>query len=105
MRIKKGDNVKVLAGKDRGKTGKVLRALPQTSQVIVEGINMQKRHEKARKNTKQGSGIIEVTAPVHVSNVALVDPKTSKVTRVGKTYDESKKKFVRTAKVSGTKLA
>jgi large subunit ribosomal protein L24 len=95
----------VLAGKDRGKTGKVLRALPQTSQVIVEGINMQKRHEKARKNTKQGSGIIEVTAPVHVSNVALVDPKTSKVTRVGKTYDESKKKFVRTAKVSGTKLA
>jgi large subunit ribosomal protein L24 len=105
MRIKKGDNVKMLAGKDRGKTGKVLRALPQTSQVIVEGVNMQKRHEKAKKNTKQGAGIIEVTAPVHISNVALVDPKSNKATRVGKVFDDSKKKFVRVAKASGTKLA
>lgn len=105
MRIKKGDNVLVQAGKDRGKTGKVVRALPRTNQVIIEGVNVQKRHEKATKNTKQGTGIVEVSAPIHISNVALVDPKTNKATRVGKVYDDTKKKFVRVAKGSGTKLA
>ncbi len=105
MKIKKGDTVIVRAGKGRGKTGKVVRALPGTDQVIIEGVNVQKRHEKARKNTKQGAGIVEVAAPIHVSNVALVDPKTNKATRVGKLFDESKKKFVRVAKKSGTKLS
>lgn len=105
MKIKKGDNVKVLAGKDRGKTGKVVRALPATLQVIIEGINIQKRHEKTKKNTRQGGGIVEVAAPVHISNVALVDPKTNKPTRVGKAFDDAKKKYVRIAKQSGTKLA
>ena len=104
MKIHKGDNVKVISGKDNGKTGKVLRAFPRLDQVIVEGVNIQKRHEKAKKNTKQGSGIVEVAAPVHVSNVQLVDPKTGSPTRIGVTYDEVKKKNVRVAKKSGTTL-
>lgn len=96
--------MQIIAGKDRGKTGKVLHAFPQIDRVIVEGVNIQKRHEKANKNTKQGSGIVEVAAPVHVSNVQLVDPKTGKPTRVGVKYDEAKKKNVRVAKKSGTVL-
>lgn len=94
----------VMAGKDKGKSGKVLRALPATDQVIVEGMNMQKHHKKAGKNEKQGGGIVEVSAPVHVSNVQLIDPKTNKPTRVGVEMDEAKKKNVRVAKASGTKL-
>lgn len=94
----------VIAGKDKGKTGKVVRTLPALEQVIVEGVNMQKRHEKAKRNTKQGAGIIEVAAPVHVSNVQCIDPKTSKPTRVGVRFDESKKKNVRYAKKSDTVL-
>jgi len=104
MKIHKGDNVQVIAGKDKGKTGKVVRALPETHQVILEGVNMQKHHKKAGKNEKQGGGIVEVAAPVHVSNVQLLDPKTSKPTRVGVTFDETKKKNVRIAKASGTVL-
>ncbi|MBP9760203.1 MAG: 50S ribosomal protein L24 [Candidatus Pacebacteria bacterium] len=104
MKIHKGDNVLVIAGKDRGKTGKVLHAYPSINRVIVEGVNIQKRHEKANKNTKQGSGIVEVAAPVHVSNVQLVDPKSGKPTRVGVKYDEVQKKNVRVAKKSGTIL-
>jgi large subunit ribosomal protein L24 len=104
MRIHKGDTVQVIAGKDRTKTGKVLRAYPREGRVIVEGLNMQKRHVKARKDTKQGAGIIEVAAPIHVSNVQLVDPKTSTRTRVGVTFDAAKKRNVRVAKKSGTTL-
>jgi large subunit ribosomal protein L24 len=102
MKIHKGDMVLVTTGKDKGKTGKVLRAFPALEQVIVENVNMQKRHEKARGNTKQGGGIVSVSAPVHVSNVALLDPKTNKATRVGVRYDEAKKKNVRYAKKSAT---
>jgi len=104
MKIHKGDNVIVIAGKDKGKTGKVARAFPRTSQVVIEGVNMQKRHRKAGKNEKQGGGIVELAAPVHVSNVQLVDPKTNKPTRVGVTKDEKGKKNVRVAKKSGTQL-
>ena len=68
-------------GKDRGQTGKVLRAFPALSRVIVEGVNLQKRHEKVKGNTRQGGGIVSVAAPVHVSNVSLIDPKTKKPTR------------------------
>lgn len=105
MKIKKGDNVIVLTGKDRGKTGKVVRALPEVSRVLVEGINMRKRHQRTNKNTKQGGGIIEKAMPIDVSNVALVDPKTGKATRIGKKYDEDKKVWVRVAKKSGTVIA
>jgi large subunit ribosomal protein L24 len=85
MKIHKGDTVAVIAGKDKGKTGKVLRALPRTMQVIVEGMNVQKHHKKTQKSTKQGGGIVEVSAPIHVSNVMVMDPKENKPTRVGST--------------------
>lgn len=95
----------MLTGKDRGKTGKVLHALPAEDRVVVEGINMKKRHQKVNRQTKQGGGIVEKAMPLHVSNVALIDPKTNKPTRVGKKYDEHKKTWVRVAKKSGTVLA
>ena len=104
MRIHKGDTVKVIAGKDRTKTGKVVRAFPRTDQVIVEGVNVKKRHLKPNKQTKQGGGIVEVASPVHVSNVQLMDPKKSVPTRVGAVFDEAKKKNVRVTKKSGTTL-
>lgn len=103
MRIHKNDTVQVLAGKDKGKTGKVVRAFPAQSKVVVEGINLQTRHEKAKRNTKQGGGIVSVAAPVSVSNVALVDPKSSKPTRVGVKRNDAGKN-VRYTKKSGTVL-
>lgn len=105
MKIKKGDNIIVLSGKDRGKTGKVVRAFPALDAVVVEGVNVKKRHQKTNRQTKQGGGIVEKAMPLHVSNVALVDPKTGKATRVGRTYDENKKAWTRVAKKSGTVLA
>jgi large subunit ribosomal protein L24 len=104
MRIHKGDTVIIIAGKDRNKTGKVIRAFPSLDKVIVEGVNIHKRHVKPNKNTKQGVGIVDVASPVHVSNVQLLDPKTNKRTRVGVVFDEVKKKNVRVAKKSGTTL-
>jgi large subunit ribosomal protein L24 len=104
MKIKKGDNVIVIAGKDKGKTGKVVHAMPATSQVMVEGINMHKRHLKANKGNKQGGGIVEITAPIHVSNVQIVDPKTNKPTRVGIVVDTVKNTRTRVTKKSGTTL-
>lgn len=104
MRIHKGDNVKIIAGKDRTKTGKVLRAIPREEKVIVEGVNIRKRHIKPNKNTKQGGGIIEIATPIHISNVQVIDPKTNTPTRVGVVFDETKKKNVRIAKKSAVKL-
>jgi large subunit ribosomal protein L24 len=80
MKIRKDDNVILLAGKDKGKKGKVVRALPRESKVIVEGLNMTKRHVRPRKEGQKGE-IISLPAPVHVSNVALVvsKPKPAKV--------------------------
>jgi large subunit ribosomal protein L24 len=105
MRIKKNDTVRVLSGKDRGKSGKVVRALPQEDKVVVEGINMRTRHKRTTKNTKQGGGIITFSAPLHVSNVALIDPKKDAPTRVGYRKDEKTGKVVRYAKKSGVTLA
>ncbi|KKS29764.1 MAG: 50S ribosomal protein L24 [Parcubacteria group bacterium GW2011_GWA2_43_11] len=104
MKIHKNDNVIIIAGKDKGKTGKVLRALPSVEKVIVQGVNIQKHHKKTKKDTKQGGGIVEVSAPIHVSNVQLVDPKTGKKTRIGVTKDDAGKKNVRVTKKSSTKL-
>ena len=104
MKIHKNDNVIIIAGKDKGKTGKVLRALPSVEKVIVQGVNIQKHHKKTKKDTKQGGGIVEVSAPIHVSNVRLVDPKTGKKTRIGVTKDDAGKKNVRVTKKSSTKL-
>lgn len=99
MRIKKGDLVVVIAGKDKGKKGRVLAAYPKKQRVLVEGVNMVKRHTKPNPANPQG-GIITKEAPVHVSNVMIVDPKTGEPTRVGmKILSDGTK--VRYAKKSG----
>ena len=98
MKIKKGDKVIVIAGKDKGKSGVVLRALPKEDRVIVEGVNVAKRHQKARRGGESGQ-IIDKTLPVHISNVALADPKGGKPTRIGIERKDGKR--VRVAKKSG----
>jgi len=104
MKIRKNDNVVVIAGNDKGKTGKVLKVFPKISKVIIEGINLRKRHTKASQKHPQG-GIIEKEAPIHVSNVMLLDPKTNEPTRLGSQIilDEKtgKKKHQRVSRVSG----
>ena len=104
MKIRKNDNVVVISGNDRGKTGKVLKVFPSISKVIVEGINLRKRHTKPSQKQPQG-GIIEKEAPIHASNVMLVDPKTNEATRLGAQIiiDEKtgKKKSQRVSKASG----
>ena len=82
MKIHRNDTVEVLAGKDRGKRGKVRRALPKKDRVVVEGLNMIKRHSRARRAARQ-AGIVELEAPIHVSNVMYVCPKCKKLSRIG----------------------
>jgi len=97
-KIKKDDTVIILSGKDRGKEGKVLQVMPKEDRVVVEQINMIKRH--TRPSQMNNGGIISKEAPIHISNVALKDPKTGKPTRVGfKINDDGTK--VRVAKGSG----
>ena len=81
QKIRKGDKVVVLAGKDKGKEGTVTRAIPKADKVVVEGVNVAQRHRKPTKAMEQG-GIIQIEMPIHVSNVALIDPD-GKPTRVG----------------------
>jgi large subunit ribosomal protein L24 len=98
LKIKKGDKVVVLSGRDKGRSGEVLKALPTQSRVIVQGVNVVKRH--TRPSAASGGGIIEKEASIHVSNVAIVDPKDNKPTRIGfKTLEDGSK--VRFAKRSG----
>lgn len=99
MHVKKGDKVLVLSGKDKGKEGKIIMALPKKSKVVVEGINKVKRHTKPTQNNPQG-GIIEKEAALHVSNVMLVDPESGKPTRV-KMVQQADGTKVRTAVKSG----
>ncbi len=103
MKIRKGDTVKVIAGKDKGKTGNVLLTLRDTDQVIIEGINEVKRHQKNRRTRSQGQ-IIEKSMPLHVSNVALLDG--SKTVRAGYAFEGegAKRKKVRVARPSGKKI-
>jgi len=82
VRIRRDDNVMIIAGKDRGKSGKVRRTFPKKDRVVVEGLNIIKRHSRARRATRQ-AGIIELEAPIHVSNVMLLCDKCSKPTRIG----------------------
>lgn len=107
MKIKKNDTVMVIAGNDRGKTGKVLKVFPKESRVIVEGINLRKRHTKPSQRNPQG-GILEKEAPIHISNVMIIDPKTNEPTRIGAKIilDEKtgKKKIARVSKSSGEML-
>ena len=86
-RIAKGDTVRVMRGDDKGKEGKVLRVYPKTGRVTVEGVNIVKKHRKARRENEQ-SGIIDFPAPVHASNVMLIDPKSGAPTRVRARIDD-----------------
>ena len=87
MPVTRGDTVRVLRGEDKGKEGKVLRVFPKTGRVTIEGINIVKKHRKARRAEEQ-SGIIEMPAPIHHSNVMLLDPKSGKPTRLKARIDE-----------------
>ena len=87
MPVTRGDTVRVMRGEDKGKEGKVLRVFPKTGRVTVEGINIVKKHRKARRAEEQ-SGIIEMPAPIHHSNVMLLDPKKGKPTRVKARIDD-----------------
>src|SRR5574338_523201 len=87
MPVTRGDTVRVLRGEDKGKEGKVLRVFPKTGRVTIEGINIVKKHRKARRAEEQ-SGIIEMPAPVHHSNVMLLDPKSGQPTRLKRRIDE-----------------
>lgn len=100
MKIKKGDEVVVISGKYKGVKGKVLESRPVDSRVVVAGVNRTKRHIKPTQE-KPGH-ISDVEAPIHVSNVAIIDPKTKKATRVGYKITDGKK--VRIAKKSGTEI-
>lgn len=98
MKIRKNDKVIILTGKDKGKEGKVLQAFHDLDKVVVEGINTAKKHQKSRTKDKRGE-VIEKAMPIHVSNVALIDPKTKKATKIGYQIKDGKK--VRVTKKSG----
>ena len=103
-RIRHDDNVIVISGKDKGKTGKVIRVEPDKGRVYVEGLNMVKRHQRpvpGRPNLQVG--VIEKEGPIHISNVAIVDPKDHRPTRVGYTTNEQGKR-IRVTRRSGAEL-
>jgi len=104
MKIKKSDNVMVISGNSKGKTGKVLKVFPKDERVIVEGINLRKRHSKPSQNNPQG-GILEKESPINVSNVMIIDPNNNQPSRLGSQIilDEKtgKKKHVRVSRTSG----
>ena len=104
MRIRKGDNVEVISGKDKGKSGKVLRVEPKKDRVFVEGLNIHKRHIKPRsirdaQRAESVGGVVEEEGPIHISNVMVVDPKSGKPTRVGVSRENGRR--TRIAKKSG----
>lgn len=101
MKIRKGDKVQVMAGKDRGKTGEVLLVNPSTDKIVVKGINMATRHIKAKQNGAQGERVTK-EAPIHISNVMLIDPEKNVPTRVGYRMEGTEK--VRFSKKSGKSL-
>ncbi len=103
LKIRRDDEVVVISGKDRGKTGKVLRVEPRKQRVYVEGLNIVKRHQKpSALNPNAQAGVIEREGPIHVSNVALVDPKDKKPTRVGIKREDGKR--FRVARRSGQQI-
>jgi large subunit ribosomal protein L24 len=103
MKIRKGDSVQVIAGKDKGKTGSVLVALPKAERVVIEGVNIVKKHQKNKQARSQGQ-IIEKSMPIHVSNVSLLEGK--KAVRAGYIFEGEgdKRKKVRVARPSGKKV-
>ncbi len=97
LKVKKGDQVIVVTGRDKGKTGEILRVLREENRVVVQGVNVAQRHQ--RQTAAEQGGIVSKELPIHVSNVALVDPKTKRPTRVGYRMDGDRK--VRVARRSG----
>jgi len=102
LKIRKGDLVKVIAGDSKGSQGKVLEVITATSRVLVEGANMVSKHTKPNATSPNG-GIIKQEAALHISNVMLIDPKSGKPTRVGRTKNAAGK-LVRVAKISGEEI-
>ena len=107
MKIRKDDQVRVISGKDSGKTGRVLRTDPQKRRVYVEGINVQKRHTTPRtlrdtQRAQELGGIVEMEGPIHISNVMLIDPESNEPSRVGIKRDGDRR--VRVAKKSGKEI-
>ena len=102
LHIKKNDTVVVLAGEDKGKTGKVLKVLVEKNRALVEGVNMVSKSTQPSAKNPQG-GIVKQEAPIHISNLSLIDPKSGKATRVGIKVTEDGKK-VRIAKKSGEEI-
>jgi len=98
MKLKKGDEVEIITGKDRGKRGKVLRVLPSEERIVIDGVNVMKKHRKASGEGKKGERI-EMPFPIHVSNAMLVCPETGKPTRVGYAIEGETK--VRVSRRSG----
>jgi large subunit ribosomal protein L24 len=100
QKIRKGDKVVILTGKDKGRSGEVLQVMPKEDRAVVRGINLVKRHQ--RQSASQEAGIITKEAPIHLSNLAIADPKDGKPTRVGFKIEGDKK--VRVAKRSGVSI-
>ena len=96
MNFKTGDKVVVIAGKDKGKSGKILKTLARENKVIVEGVNVVKKHQKA--NGQTSGAIIDMEAPIHASNVMIEDPKTKEPTRIGHSTNKDGKKITVTKK-------
>ncbi|MGE6489572.1 50S ribosomal protein L24 [Paenisporosarcina sp. NPDC076898] len=101
MHVKKGDKVMVISGKEKGKTGTIIAAFPKKDRVLVEGMNLVKKHMKPNQANPQG-GIVSQEASIHVSNVMLIDPKSGEPTRVSYKVEDGKK--VRVAKKSGEQV-
>lgn len=101
MKLKKGDNVIIVSGKDKGKKGKIVRAFPKLNKVIVEGANMSKKHQRPRKSGEKGS-MIDIAMPLHASNVMILDPKKGEASRIGK--KKVGDKMVRVAKKSNQEI-
>ena len=102
MNLKVGDEVVVIAGSDKGKKGKILKTLRSENRVVVEGVHVIKKHQKP--TGQETGGILEIEAPIHASNVMIVDPKTKKRTRIGHTTDSKTGKKVRITKKTNEKI-
>ena len=102
MNFKVGDEVVVITGSDKGKTGKIVKTLKSENKVVVEGVHMVKKHQKP--TGQETGGIIEVEAPINASNVMIIDPKTKKRTRIGHTTDTKTGKKIRITKKSNEKI-
>ena len=102
MNLKVGDKVIVIAGSNKGKEGTIKKVLKKENRVIIEGVNLVKKHQKG--NGQESGGILEIEAPIHASNVMIIDPKTKKPTRIGYKKDEKTNKKIRISKKSNEKI-